>query len=114
MGESVQAATLPGSTKLDKGAPCFGGATITVGAARSWVRSASTVSACERFILPVMARAAVASTTTTIPIMASGDEKAFCSGAVSCSLPPWGFGLDSLDIKALLRYFVKLVTSSGQ
>ena len=45
MGESVKAVTLPGSTKLSTGAPGLGGATITVGAAISLVRSASTVSA---------------------------------------------------------------------
>ncbi len=45
MGESVSAVTLPGSTKLSTGAPGLGGAAMTVGAASSWVRSASTVAA---------------------------------------------------------------------
>src|ERR1035437_345538 len=118
MGESVQAVTLPGSTKLSTGAPALGAATITVGAASWLVVWASTLSACLRFQMPKPARAARTMSTNATPTRAFRGEMGFFSGAVSCSLPGWGAGcgfeLDSLFIKEFLRNLVKLVKSSGR
>src|ERR1035438_7933781 len=99
MGESVQAVTLPGSTKLSTGAPGVGGAAITAGAASSWVRFARTVAADLRLATPKTARAAVTRTTTATPARARRGEMGFCSGAVSWLLAGCGFGSGLLVIR---------------
>jgi len=60
-----------------------GGAAMTVGAASSWVLSASTLPADLRLKIPKTASATVTMTTKATPAKARRGEMGFCSGAVS-------------------------------
>src|ERR1017187_7839629 len=127
MGASVNALTLPGSTKLSTGAPGLGGIAITEGAASSLVVSASTLSLRTRRRIPDPAKTAAMRITTTTAIMANRPETASCSGADSwscagCTVGGWfilrpgslpGFKLISFVIQ-LLRLLVELIESHGR